>query len=143
MNHHKDTHADTHAHACPLWILTVVFLALLVLTVVTVLTAQFVDLGSLNFALAMAIALVKGTLVALFFMHLWWDSKFNSIAIVAGLAFLALFIAFTALDTHAYQNTLDPQNTVLTPDKLQFSHAHGDDAEHTEAPHDKPAEAAH
>lgn len=147
MSQHSESHADahaTHVHACPLWILGAVFAALIVLTVVTVLTAQFVDLGELNLVLAMAIALVKGALVAMFFMHLWWDSKFNTIALLAGLGFLAIFLAFALVDTHAYQNTAEPQETILTPAKLGIAaEAHGEGHAAPAGEHGKPAENAH
>src|SRR5687768_8926233 len=99
MTHQSHTHGHaTHQpHAAPMWILLAVFGGLLVLTVLTVLTAQFVDLGPYNLLLAMVIAVIKGALVAMFFMHLWWDSLFNSVALIAGLAFLGLFISFSIM----------------------------------------------
>ncbi len=115
---HTDSHAAYHPHVCPFWIIASVLGVLLVLTVITVLTAQYVDLGMFNLLLAMAIAVVKGSLVAMFFMHLWWDSKFNSIALAGALAFLALFISFCLLDTHEYQPAVQPMYQVLTPAKV-------------------------
>ncbi|MGD8427304.1 MAG: cytochrome C oxidase subunit IV family protein [Balneolaceae bacterium] len=48
---------------------------------------------------AMAIAILKGSLVALFFMGLYWDKKFNSMLLVASLAFFGLLVGYTLLDT--------------------------------------------
>jgi cytochrome c oxidase subunit IV len=120
---HTQPHAEHEPHAAPLWILGAIFAALLVLTAVTVLTGKFVDLGPYNLLLAMVIAIVKGALVALFFMHLWWDSLFNSIALVAGLAFLGLFIGFSIMDTHQYEPQVFPAAQVLTPEKVFKPHA--------------------
>lgn len=121
--HPHDTHAD-EPHAAPMWVLIAVFGGLLVLTVVTVLTGKYVDLGEYNLLFAMVIAVLKGTLVALFFMHLWWDSLFNSIALVAGLAFLALFIGFSVMDTYQYQPTVLPLNQVLTTQRIAETSRH-------------------
>jgi len=51
-----------------------VFVALLLLTVVTVLVS-YVDLGLWNTVVALLIASVKASLVALFFMHLKGESR--------------------------------------------------------------------
>ena len=74
-------------------------LALLVLTVITVLTAKFVHLGgSLNLILAMFIACCKAGIVLSWFMHLKYDGMINRVIALCGLAFLALFIGFSAID---------------------------------------------
>lgn len=135
--------ADTHAHsthephACPMWILIAIFGALLVLTVVTVFTATQIDLGAYNLLLAMFIAVIKGALVALFFMHLWWDSLFNAIALVSGLAFLALFISFSIVDTYQYEPSVLPLKDVLTPAKIKATSIHEaapEQSEHADVP---------
>jgi len=87
--------------------LVTVFVALLVLTVVTVAAAQ-VDLGAANIWIALGIAAVKGSLVVLFFMHLRYDSPVNAVAFVSALVFLALFIGIALLDREAYTPELIP-----------------------------------
>lgn len=81
--------------------------ALLVLTVVTVAAAKIdfeqVDLRELNIFVALAIAVVKASLVCLFFMHLRWDRPFNAFVLVGSLALVALFIWFAMTDSHEYQ----------------------------------------
>jgi cytochrome c oxidase subunit 2 len=73
--------------------------ALLFMTVVTVATAQ-IDLGITgNIILAMIIATFKGSLVAMIFMHLWWDNKLYMYLFIMSLVFLAVFIIFTLFDT--------------------------------------------
>lgn len=56
-------------HPTPFNVYATVFGALVVLTVITVGAAQ-VNFGNFNFVIAMLIASVKATLVALYFMHL-------------------------------------------------------------------------
>lgn len=48
---------------------------------------------------AMIVAVFKAGLVALFFMNLYWDKKFNLMLLIASIVFLALLVGFTMLDT--------------------------------------------
>jgi cytochrome c oxidase subunit 4 len=86
----------------PIPILLAVFVALAVLTYLTV-AATYFDLGPLNLWIALGIATVKGALVALYFMHLRYDHPFNGLVFVIALLFLALFLGLTLLDTFQYQ----------------------------------------
>ncbi len=99
---HTDDEDHGFGHVVPLRVLLGVFLALLMLTALTVAAAQ-IDLGGWNLPVALAIATLKATLVALFFMHLWYDSPFNGFVFLVGLALVALFLALTVLDTTQYQ----------------------------------------
>lgn len=101
-HHPREPYYQPVGHVVPLWLLFLVFFILMALTVVTVLAIQ-VNLGSLNIWIALGIAGVKAILVALFFMHLWWDKPFNSIVFISALAFLALFIGVVLVDTTSYQ----------------------------------------
>ena len=97
------THDSAHSglgHVVPLWLLTAVFGALLLLTCLTVAVAH-VDLGNLNLYLALAIAAVKASLVVLFFMHLFWDRPFNAMIFIGCLLFVSLFIGVTLTDSRA------------------------------------------
>jgi len=47
----------------------------------------------------MAIALVKATLVVLFFMNLYYDKKLNLIVFLSSLVFFLLMVGITLLDT--------------------------------------------
>ena len=97
------TPVSTHSslgHVVPLWLLAAVFAALLLLTGLTVAAAQ-VDLGNLNLYLALGIAAVKASLVALFFMHLFWDRPFHSLIFIGCLLFVSLFIGVTLTDSQA------------------------------------------
>jgi cytochrome c oxidase subunit IV len=74
-----------------------IFLTLMVLTALTVMVA-FIDLGSLNLPVAIAIAIVKATLVFLFFMHVKYGSKLVKIGIVAALFTLMIMFSITLSD---------------------------------------------
>ncbi len=73
--------------------------ALLLLTILTVGVNYIHIPAPWNIITAMGIAVVKAGLVALFFMNLYWDERFNSILLVAGLAFFGLLVGLTLLDT--------------------------------------------
>ena len=94
------------SHVIPAGVLLGVFAALIALTVATV-AVTWVDLGALNLFVALGIATVKAALVALYFMHLRYDSPFNALLFVAGLAFVALFLGFTLMDAIAYQPDIE------------------------------------
>lgn len=94
--------ATPEVHAVPLRVLLAVFGALVVLTYLTVKVAE-VDLGPWNLFGALSIASIKATLVALYFMHLRYESAFYSLLFVVGLAFLVLFLGLTLIDAVAYQ----------------------------------------
>ena len=104
---------QSHHHILPLSTYFGVGAALLVLTGITVLVAQF-DFGPINLVVAMAIAAIKGTLVALFFMHLKYDNKLYLFVFVGAILFLALFIVLTMFDTQdrdaIYEITAKPIN---------------------------------
>ena len=85
-------------HVLPLKTYLSVGGALLVLTVITVMVAQY-QLGEWNLIVAMAIAATKATLVLLFFMHLKYDNKMYAFIFLIAVVFLAIFITFTMLDT--------------------------------------------
>ena len=75
-----------------------VFAALLLFTVVTVLVS-YVDLGLWNAVAALLIASVKASLVALFFMHLKSEDRLVWGFALVPIAFLALIIFGTLVDT--------------------------------------------
>ena len=76
---------------------TLVFLALLALTVVTTAVA-YVDLGPFSVIVALAIAVVKMLLVALFFMHLRHSTVLTRVVVVGGLVWLGIMLVFTFSD---------------------------------------------
>jgi cytochrome c oxidase subunit 4 len=75
-----------------------VFFALLVGTGLTVYAAML-DLGRYNAVVALGIATIKATLVALFFMHVWRASeKLTKLVVIAALFFLLLLLGLTMSD---------------------------------------------
>ena len=95
-----DQHVEKHVRQY-----LIVFAALLVLTIVTVLASR-IDIGvGAGIVLALIIASVKGTLVAGVFMHLFSDKRkiVYTVLIYTGIFLLVLFL-LTAL---SYGDTLD------------------------------------
>lgn len=75
-----------------------VFGALLVLTGLTY-GVHYLHLPDpWSIIVAMAIAALKASLVALFFMHLYWDEKFNTMILITAFIFLTLLVSFSFLD---------------------------------------------
>lgn len=74
-----------------------IFGALLVLTVVTVLVAR-VDLGPLNNIVALTVAVLKATLVVLYFMHVRYSSRLTWVFVIAGLFWLGILLTLTLTD---------------------------------------------
>lgn len=96
--------ADAHhegGHVVPLWLLAGVLAALLVLTWLTVKVTDY-DLGRLNIWIAILVAAVKATLVALYFMHLRWDRPFNGVVLLISLVLVVLFLGLALRDGIAY-----------------------------------------
>jgi cytochrome c oxidase subunit 4 len=87
-----------HAKSSPLKMYFGIWITLLFLTYLTYRVAA-VDLDPFNAAVALTIATVKATLVALFFMHVWHASeKLTKLVIVAALFFLLLLLGLTMTD---------------------------------------------
>jgi cytochrome c oxidase subunit 4 len=76
---------------------TLVLLALLVLTAVTTLVA-FVDLGAFSVVVALAIAVCKMLLVALFFMHVRHSTRLTKLVVLGGLLWLVILLMLTLSD---------------------------------------------
>jgi cytochrome c oxidase subunit 4 len=71
-----------------------------VLMLLTGLTAGVsrIDMGIANAPIAVLIAAVKATLVALFFMHMRWNSRQVRIAGIFGLVMMLIMFALTLSD---------------------------------------------
>ena len=91
--------SDNKHHIISLKVYIIVFFTLLLMTALTIITAQY-DFGSLNIILALLIASFKSSLVLLFFMHLYYDNKVNLALIIGSLLFLGTFIGLTMIDTN-------------------------------------------
>ena len=78
----------------------IVFAILMALLVVTV-AAAFAPWGSrIGIVIAMAVAIVKATLVVIYFMHVKGSSGLTKVFVVAGLAWLAILMGITLIEYH-------------------------------------------
>ena len=59
---------------------------------------SFIELHNWNIVLALVIATIKGTLVVLFFMHLFYSSKLTKVTVIAALFFLFLLLSLSMTD---------------------------------------------
>ncbi len=88
-------------HVLPTRLYVSIFLALRACTAATV-AASFVDFGgrfnSANVLVAMSIAVSKGLLVVLFFMHVRYSARLIWVFVGAGFFWLAILIALTLSD---------------------------------------------
>ena len=92
-------HSEHHIVSPKVYI--AVFLALMVFTALTVFVAGF-DLehiwGPLNIIIALTIAVIKATLVVLYFMHVRYSSRLTQVIVVSGVFWLIILLAFTISD---------------------------------------------
>jgi cytochrome c oxidase subunit 4 len=84
-------------HISPLRTYYAIFASLMVLTAITVGVA-FINLGPFNFPVAISIAILKATLVVLFFMHAKFSSRLTKLFIATGFFFLLILFTLTLTD---------------------------------------------
>ena len=94
--HEQQKHAPHHS-AASLTMYFGVFIALMVLTVLTV-AASRIDIGVFNTPLAMAIAILKAALVILFFMHVIHSTRLTWVVILSSILWLIVLFALTFAD---------------------------------------------
>jgi cytochrome c oxidase subunit 4 len=92
-----------------------IFLALLVLTAVTV-GVTYINLGVFNLAVAMAIAVTKASLVILFFMHVKYSPKIIKVTVGMSFFFLAIMMIMVMSDylSRGYMGMPDYPTAVYT-----------------------------
>jgi len=145
-------------HIVPIKMLIGTCFALLILTAVTVWVAKLdfvkMQLSEMNILVAMGVAVVKCTIVALIFMHLRWERSFIGFVFVGSFLFVGVFIGFALLDTAEYQPSLIPGDSPqiqLKLDALDAAQATGEhggavhadavvDQASSDADHDTPAD---
>ena len=116
MAHHEPAHADpaaAHAevgHVVSIRLLFAVWAALVVLTVVTVAVTYIPAelLGPFTLWVALGIAGLKASLVALYFMHLRWDRPLNSVIMAISILVVIMFVGGALTDTAEYQADMIP-----------------------------------
>jgi cytochrome c oxidase subunit 4 len=118
QDHDHAAGVDHVPHVLPLSTYIATWLALIVLTALTV-AASYFNFGTWNLVIALLIATTKASVVAAIFMHLRYDRKFHTIIFSFSLIFLGIFIAFTMFDTETRGRTdsveADRPVTVTTP----------------------------
>jgi cytochrome c oxidase subunit IV len=93
-----EQHADQNQHhVVPVRIYITIFLTLMVFTALTVF-ASFKDFGPGNTIIAVSIAVIKATLVILYFMHVRYNDNIVRIAVFAGFLWLGVMIVLTLSD---------------------------------------------
>jgi cytochrome c oxidase subunit IV len=88
--HHAHTIVSPKVYAA-------VFALLLCFTALTVF-ASYLELGSFNTVVALGIAIIKGTLVILFFMHIRYSSRLTKLTISSGFFLLIVLFTLTLTD---------------------------------------------
>ena len=92
-----DHHDEAEGHIVSPKIYVTIFVALLCFTALTV-AASYVEMGPFNPIVALAIAVVKATLVVLFFMHVKYSPKLTKLAVGAGVFTFLVLIGMTLSD---------------------------------------------
>ena len=89
-------HAAPH-HQAPLTSYFVVFFALMGLTILTVFVSR-IDLGTMNTAVAMGIAVIKALVVILWFMHVIHSPRLTWIVVISSFLWLGVLFVLTFSD---------------------------------------------
>ena len=84
-------------HIVPRKIYFAIFFALMVLTVLTVVVAT-IDLGRFNSNVSLSNAVIKATLVVLYFMHVRYSSRLTWVFVLAGFFWFGILVALTLSD---------------------------------------------
>jgi cytochrome c oxidase subunit IV len=84
-------------HVSPKGVYYAIFGTLMALTAITV-GVSFINLGPFNFPVAISIAIIKATLVILFFMHLKYSSRLTKLIVGTGFFFLIVLFTLTLTD---------------------------------------------
>jgi cytochrome c oxidase subunit 4 len=84
-------------HIVPIKVYISVFVLLMALTAITIGVAT-TDLGPFNTVAALAIAVTKGILVVLYFMHVRYSSKLTQVVVAGGVFWLVILIVLVMAD---------------------------------------------
>ena len=84
-------------HVASVQLYMVIFAALIVGTILTVVVAKF-DFGFMNNIVMLAIACTKALLVVLYFMHVRWSSRLTWVVAASGFFWLLIMFALTMAD---------------------------------------------
>ncbi len=84
----------------PVRVYVTVFITLICLTAATVAISK-IELGEFNFIVAMTIAVIKGSLVVWFFMHVRQSTSLTKLFVGAGFFWMAILIVFLLSDYYS------------------------------------------
>ncbi|MCD8554857.1 cytochrome C oxidase subunit IV family protein [Seleniivibrio sp.] len=92
----SENHEHQH-HILSIKTAGIILVLLLLLTGTTVAVSR-IDLGFLNVAVALTLAVTKALLVILFFMHMKYENRFMQMIVFLCFLLLAIFIGMTFFD---------------------------------------------
>lgn len=98
MSTHSNHDHSELGHILPRKLYVTVLVTLLILTVITVAISR-VDFGNMNIIVAMIIASIKAGIVALFFMHLKYESPILWLYVGIPLVLLAIMLTGLFIDS--------------------------------------------
>ncbi|HKJ31212.1 MAG TPA: cytochrome C oxidase subunit IV family protein [Balneolales bacterium] len=92
--------SEQHHHIVPIKMILTVGAILVFLTILTVFIGYLHLPNPYNVIAGIGIAVIKASLVVMFFMNLYWERRrFNIMVFLAGIVFLTVFVGITLLDT--------------------------------------------
>ena len=94
---HLSAGTSEQQHSISIGTYLAVFAALMILTVVTVISAH-IDLGHFNIVVALVVAFTKATLVVTYFMHLRYENRLFTFMLLAAIFTYAVFVILTFAD---------------------------------------------
>jgi cytochrome c oxidase subunit 4 len=115
-DHSRAAASQAHSHAGRY---LVVWAALMALTALTWGLSTIHIPGAAGVAVALSIAAVKGTLVALFFMHLWDQPGPNRLVLITSLVFVALLVTLPLLDNATRFPLANPPDSETAPQRIR------------------------
>ena len=95
-SHISNVHSEENHVVSPKLYLGI-FIALLCLTALTT-AASYVELYVFNVVVALAIAVIKASLVVLFFMHVKYSPKLTKLTVLSGLFIFLVLMTLTLAD---------------------------------------------
>ena len=132
-NEHKE-------HILPVKTYLAVAAALFIFTGITM-AVSYLDLGGWNAIVAILIASIKVSLVAMFFMHLKYESKIHLFVFLTGITFVTLFIALTMFDTLRRADIYDEVGSPINKQAIIYEKAASDSTQQAGEEHKSQAGA--
>jgi cytochrome c oxidase subunit 4 len=87
-------------HVLPLTVYFAVFITLLIFTGLTV-WASMRNFGEWSTLIAVTIAVIKATIVVLYFMHLRYSDRLTWVMVIAGFVWLGILLVITLADYYS------------------------------------------